>query len=265
MPSELGSGRPVGLSELQLEDVAVILGSLGGFLLVVAALVAYCYCHTNRRRKQQSEKDVEVTSGNAGMVGVGISGSGNGFGGGSSIMVKSGSMIAEANARRGSHESLDSVVKDTPESIPDGRPLSPVQSWGATTLLQEHERRLSIHSGAPEDSQLPAYPTGAPLHAPFPDVTVTDYRPVPTTRVAGEGQNYLPCSHDDNPCPCAGPGTDYTSYTSTWDEALTGHLLSRVRTHATPPPPIQPIPQQQQQQQIHPQQSDRKRRNVTQV
>lgn len=262
MPSELGSGRPVGLSELQMEDVAVILGSLGGFLLVVAALVAYCYCHTNTRRKQQREKDVEkVNSGSTGMgVGIGV-----GIGvGSSSIMVKSGSMTAEATTGGGSHESLDSVVKETPtESLQDGRPLSPVQSWGATTLLQEHERRLSVHSGAPEDSQLPTYQVDAPLHAPFPDVTVTDYRPVPT-RGTSEGHVFVPCPHDDNnPCPCAGPGPDYTTYASAWDEPLTGHLLSRVRTQA--PHPIQPIPQQHQQQQIHPQQPDRKRRNVTQV
>lgn len=251
MPSELGSGRPVGLSELQLEDVAVILGSLGGFLLVVAALVAYCYCHTNRRRKQQHEKDVEkVNAGSCGSVGIS----------GSSVMVKSGSMVGEDNGG-GSHESLDSVVKDTPESVHDIRPLSPVQSWGATTLLQEHERRLSVHSGAPEDP-LPAYQADAPLHAPFPDVTVTDYRPLPT---GSEGPVFLPCAHDDVPCQCAAPGPEYTSYAAAWDEPLTGHLLTRART---PAPPIQPIPQQQvlpqhQQQQQH--QPDRKRRNVTQV
>ncbi|KAK3860859.1 hypothetical protein Pcinc_033121 [Petrolisthes cinctipes] len=237
MPSELGSGRAVGLSELQLDDVAVILGSVGGFLLVVAALVTYCYWHTNRRRKQQYEKDVEKVAAS----------------GGSSVMVKSGSLSGE-DGGGGSHESLDSIAKDTQESVRDVRPLSPVQSWGATTLLQEHERRLSVHSSAPEDP-LPAYQADAPLHAPYPDVTVTDNRPVSST--GGQGPVFIHCTHEEGPCHCTAPGPDYTSYAAAWDDPLTGHLLSRARTSA---PPIQPIPQQ-----AHQQQADRKRRTVTQV
>lgn len=237
MPSELGSGRPVGMTELQLEDVAVILGSIGGFLVVVAVLVSYCYCHTTKRRKQQREKDAEAVQG-------------GGVGG--SVMVKSGSVCGEDGG--GSHESLDSVVKETQETARDGRPLSPVQSWGATTLLQEHERRLSVHSGAAEDGVV-AYQVdgGAPLHAPFPDVTVTDYRPVSGS--GGDPPVYVPCPHEEAPCHCAVPGPDYTSYAAAWDEPLTGHLLSRARTAAPTPAPHQP----------HLPQADRKRRNVTQV
>ncbi|XP_042238989.1 calcium-activated chloride channel regulator 4A-like [Homarus americanus] len=234
MPSELGSGRPVGITELQLEDVAVILGSIGGFLLVVAALVSYCYCHTTKRRKQKHEKDVEKVQGSG------------------SVMVKSRSLGIEEGG--GSHESLDSVVKDAPEPTRDGRPLSPVQSWGATTLLQEHERRLSVHSGATEDGVVAYQVDGAPLHARFPDVTVTDYRPVPNGG-GGEPPVYVPCPHEEAPCQCAVPGPDYTSYAATWDEPLTGHLLSRARTAAPTPAPHQP----------HLPQADRKRRNVTQV
>ncbi|ROT86008.1 hypothetical protein C7M84_022878 [Penaeus vannamei] len=201
LTSELGSGRPVGVMELQLEDVAVILGSIGGFLVVVAVLVG-------------------------------------------SVMVKSGSVGLEEGG--GSHESLDSVVKECPDASRDGRPLSPVQSWGATTLLQEHERRLSVHSGGAADE--------GPLHAPFPDVTVTDYRPATG---AVEPSVYLPCQHEEAACHCAVPGPDYTSYAAAWDEPLTGHLLSRARTAAPTPAP------HQQPQQIP--QADRKRRNVTQV
>lgn len=238
MPSELGSGRPVGMTELQLEDVAVILGSIGGFLIVVAVLVSYCYCHTTKRRKQQHEKDVEM-----------VQGSGGGVGG--SVMVKSGSLCGEDGG--GSHESLDSVVKEVQDTARDGRPLSPVQSWGATTLLQEHERRLSVHSGVAEDGVVAYQVDGAPLHAPFPDVTVTDYRPVSGS--GGEPPVYVPCPHEEAPCHCAVPGPDYTSYAAAWDEPLTGHLLSRARTAAPTPAPHQP----------HLPQADRKRRNVTQV
>lgn len=230
MPSELGSGRPVGMTELQLEDVAVILGSIGGFLIVVAVLVSYCYCHTSKRRKQKHEKGVEKVQGS------------------SSVMVKSRSLGIEEGG--GSHESLDSVVKDTSEPTRDGRPLSPVQSWGATTLLQEHERRLSVHSGAAEDGMVAYQVDGNPLQAPFPDVTVTDYRPV-----SSEPQVFVPCPHEEAPCHCSVPGPDYTSYAAAWDEPLTGHLLSRARTAAPTPAPHLP----------HLPQADRKRRNVTQV
>ncbi|KAK4325546.1 hypothetical protein Pmani_003893 [Petrolisthes manimaculis] len=111
-----------------------------------------------------------------------------------------------------------------------------------------------MHSAAPEDP-LPVYHGDAPLHAPFTDVTVTDYRPVSSG--GGEGPVFIPCAHEEGPCYCAAPGSDYTSYATAWDDPLTGHLLSRART---PAPPLQPIPQQP-----HQQQADSKRRNVTQV
>lgn len=246
MPSELGSGRPVGMSEMQLEDLAVILGSIGGFLVVVVILVSYCYYYTSKRRKHQHQKDMEKAQGGA---------SSNG----GNIMIKSGSLGIEEGGD--SHESLDIVVKEIPESTRDGRPLSPVQSWGATTLLQEHERRLSIHSAAAEDGLVSHDLDGVPLHAPFPDVTVTDYRPMAAGVGGGlEPPVYLPCQHEEVPCQCVAaavpaPGPDYTSYAPVWDEPLTGHLLSRARTAAPTPAPQQP----------HLPQLDRKRRNVTQV
>ncbi|XP_066987727.1 calcium-activated chloride channel regulator 1-like isoform X1 [Macrobrachium rosenbergii] len=238
-PSELGSGKPVGASELAIGDIAVILGSIGGFLIVVAVVVTFCYCQTMKRRKQhQQEMEVEKM---------------NGGGNGGSVMIKSGSLGMEQG--NGSHESLDSVVKEAPDGCPiGGRPLSPVQSWGASTLLKEHERRLSIPSGTTEASVV-AYPVeGVPLHAPYPDVTVRDYRPE-----AGTNDNapvFMPCPHDDAPCHCAAPGPEYKSYAAAWDEPLTGHLLSRARD------PVAPTPTSHQAQVA---QVDRKRRNVTQV
>ena len=248
--SELGSGKPLDPSSLQLEEVAVIIGSVLGFLLIVLFLTSYCYCYTRKRRKQQEQKDTEKKRGSG------------------SIIVKSGSCqggLDEMEGSRGS--SMENGIKDIesdglPPQQPGNRPLSPVQSWGATTLLQEHERRLSVHSsgGQGADDYLVVY---QPEPTPFPDVTVTDYRtcagtaptPTPSTNTHSTDPPAYYQSEDGTPCPCT-PGPEYSNYNPGWDEPLTGHLLSRVRQGGVPPPQI-------------PQQAvnhlDRKRRNVTQV
>ncbi|KAK8744770.1 hypothetical protein OTU49_000604, partial [Cherax quadricarinatus] len=238
MPSELGSGRPVGKTEFQLEDVAVILGSIGGFLIVVATVVFYCYCYT-KRRKQHHEKDVKKAREGGG--------SGN-------LIVKPGTLSMEEGG--GSHESLDSIVKDDPGTARDGPPLSPVQSWGPTTLIKEHERRMSVHSEVAEDGPVAYKANGLSPHAPFPDVTVTSSRLASEGEGGGESQVYPPCTHEENTCNCASSRLEYNSYAPTWDEPLTGHLLSRAHTSPAPTPAAhQPnLPQ-----------IDRKRRNVTQV
>nr|XP_045589593.1 calcium-activated chloride channel regulator 4-like [Procambarus clarkii] len=240
MPSELGSNRPMGVSELQLEDVAVILGSIGGFLVVVAVLVTYCYCHTTKRRKQQHEKDAKKAQ----------EGGGNG-----NVMIKPGTLSMEEGGS--SHESLDSIVKDAPGTAHDGRPLSPIQTWGNTTMLKEHESRVSVPSEVADDGSATYKANGPHPHAPFPDVTVTSSRPVSEGEGGDELQVGLPCTHEDNTSLCAAPRLEYNSYTPTWDEPLTGHLLTRAHTSAPTPTPAAHQP-------ILPQ-TDRKRRNVTQV
>ncbi|CAL4096642.1 unnamed protein product, partial [Meganyctiphanes norvegica] len=227
IPSELGSGRPIGLSGLQFEDVAMIFGIIGGFILVVIILVSYCYFIAFRRRKKQQIKDFENVPGD----------------GSANIMVKSGSLGMEDDGR--SNESIDSAIKEKNQSA-DGRPLSPVPFWDASTLLQEHERRLSVNSNVHDETVVSQNIEGhVPLHAPYPDVTVTDYRPC-------DPPPYTP---EENPtCPCTVPGPDYTSYSASWDEPLTGHLLSRARgTVGSTNAATSQIPQ-----------VDRKRRNVTQ-
>ena len=244
----------MGGSDLQLEDFAVIIGSVGGFLLIVICIASYCYCYNRRRRKQQEQKASEKKRGSG------------------SIIVKSGSCqggLDDLEASRAS--SVENGIKDIEadglastgvmQQQSGNRPLSPVQSWGATTLLQEHERRLSVHSsggGQNPDDYLVVY---QPEPTPFPDVTVTDYRtctgaaptPTPSTNThSTEPPAYY--QTEDGPCPCT-PGPEYNSYAPGWDEPLTGHLLSRARVPA-PAPQMQPAALNH---------LDRKRRNVTQV
>lgn len=283
MTSELGASRQLGFGSLQVEDIAIILGSVGGLLIISALLITYCYCYTARRKKegkhhQQQQKDSVEKSRNG------------------SIIVKSNSCSGvEEIGRRGS---VDSGIKEV-----EVRPLSPVQSWGATRLLQEHERRLSIHSSADAiDDQMVAMQPGMP--SPFPDVTVTDYPhqiPTPTPSSTNTTNTY---STDPPPsytqyladssvqqC-CVGP--EYQAYNGSWDEPLTGHLLGRnqngqaILEHvvggvvAMSPPPqgmgqphmsqgpissgsVPQGPMSQQGMMTQSGTSDRKRRNVTQV
>lgn len=232
MPSELGSGRPLGMTELRAEDVAVIVGSLGGFLVVAGALATYCYWHTLRRRKQQGKHDDVKTV---------VAGGHNSDGGGSgevSLAIKSESLVGGDG---GSHESVNSITNDNASKKPlDGVSHSSAQSWGAATLPRDNS------AGLVGDS-LATFPSldGRP---PFPDVTVTDLQSVP----GGGGQtSLLPYSHDIIQSKIDGSAP----YNRGWEEPLTSHLLSHV--HTTPPTPAPqqlPLPQ-----------GDRKRRSVTQV
>lgn len=233
MPSELGSGRPLGMTELRAEDVAVIVGSLGGFLVVAGALASYCYWHTLRRRKQQGKhEDVKTV----------VHGGHGSDGGGSaeaSLAIKSESLVGGAG---GSHESINSAANDNASRKPvDGVSHSSAQSWGAATLQRDNGADLVGDS-------LATFPSldGRP---PFPDVTVTDLQSVP----GGGGQTslHLPYGHEVVPSQFDVPA----SYNRGWEEPLTSHLLSHV--HTTPPTPAP--------QQLPMPHGDRKRRSVTQV
>ena len=154
-PTEpLGSGltQPIRVAGLTLEDMAVIVGSVGGFLIMIAIVTVFCYCHVARRRKHENKKDTEKLEANR------------------SVMIKSNSSIIMDQEE--SRDSSDSTVKDG-EAMKDGRPLSPVQSWAASKLLAEHERRFSVSSGPIIDpnNTVPHYTQG--IQDPFPDVTLT--------------------------------------------------------------------------------------------
>lgn len=233
MPSELGSGRPLGMMELRAEDVAVIVGSLGGFLVVAGALASYCYWHTLRRRKQQGKhEDVKTV----------VHGGHNSDCGGSgevSLAIKSESLMG---GNGGSHESINSATKDNASRKPvDGVSHSSAQSWGTAAMPRDNAADMVGDS-------LATFPSvdGRP---PFPDVTVTDIPSVPSG--GGQTSLHLPYGHElvssqfDTSAP----------YNRGWEEPLTSHLLSHV--HSTPPTPAP--------QQLPVAHGDRKRRSVTQV
>ena len=238
MPSELGSGRPLGMTELRAEDVAVIVGSIGGFLVVAAALASYCYCHTLRRRKQPGKhEDVKTV----------VHGGNNSDGSGSgdvSLAIKTESALGEGGG--GSHESIHSTANDNTSRKPlDVVSHSSVQSWGTATFPRENGSDMV---GEP----LATFPS-LDSRPPFPDVTVTDYQSVPS----GGGQTSLHMSyvHENAPGQFEVPSLSYGSYNTGWEEPLTSHLLSQVHSAAPTPAP----------QQLPLMQADRKRRNVTQV
>lgn len=230
----LGSERSAGVMELLTEDLAVILGSIGGFLVVVAAVVSYCYCHSSRRRAEREQGNAEKVE-----SGVGCSGS---------LTVKTSSLSVEDIEGGSCYDSSEGMAKNDPQ-IRDDSHLAQV-SDATPTLIRGHERKVSVHSG-PITYDVDV----TPLDAPFPDVTMTDYQRTPD----GGGEElpppaYLPCLPEVS-CHFTVPGPDYVSYTTAWDEPLTGHLLSHARTVAPTPASHQP----------HLPQGDRKRRNVTQV
>ncbi|RXG72243.1 Calcium-activated chloride channel regulator 4 [Armadillidium vulgare] len=160
-PQGHGLTQPIRVAGLNLEDVAVIAGSVGGFLMILTVLTTFCYCHVSRRRKEQQKKDSEKLEANR------------------NVMIKTNSsiMIDQDDSR----DSADSVVKDS-ENLKDGRSLSPVQSWAASKLLAEHERRFSVSSGPVVEQHGSVVHYGTSLHDPFPDVTLTGTQSYPSSQ-----------------------------------------------------------------------------------
>lgn len=150
--------QPVSVAGMNLEDIAVIVGSVGGFLIIAAVLATFCYCHVARRRTHHHKQDNEKLEGNH------------------NIMIKTNSNLLINQDE--SQDSVDSNTNKENEAVTlakDGRPLSPIQSWGVTKLLQEHERRVSMTSGPLEAAGSLAHYQN--IQEPFPDVTLTGSHP----------------------------------------------------------------------------------------
>nr|XP_045590148.1 calcium-activated chloride channel regulator 1-like [Procambarus clarkii] len=161
-PQGRGVTQPVRVAGINLEDMAVIIGSVGGFLIIVAVLATFCYCHVARRRRHHHKKENEKLEANR------------------SVMIKTNSSLMVDQDE--SHDSVDSTVKDGEVAVAkDGRPLSPIQSWGVSKLLQEHERRVSMTSGplVEASGSLAHYQS---MQEPFPDVTLTGTHSYPTSQ-----------------------------------------------------------------------------------
>lgn len=163
-PRGRGVTQPIRLAGLALEDIAVIGGVLAGFIFIITIFAVVCVMHLKRRRKQSNKKDAAVDRVEANR----------------NVMVKSNSAVVIDHEE--SHDSADSTVKDA-DTLKPVRPLSPVQSWAASKLLAEHERRFSVTSGPampPQQSHPMEY--NASMHDPFPDVTLTGTHSYPSSQ-----------------------------------------------------------------------------------
>ncbi|CAL4122962.1 unnamed protein product [Meganyctiphanes norvegica] len=145
--SERSTSQSVKVTGFSLDDIAVIIGSITGFLVIIAIIVVFCYCQTARHRNCQQKKNGEMKN---------------------SVIVVSAS--DEKIKPDGNHVLKDTIVENTDELSKDTDRISPAHSWSATKLLQEHERRVSVTSGP-----LTETPDSAPqyqLQDPYPDVTM---------------------------------------------------------------------------------------------
>lgn len=160
-PRGRGITQPIRLAGLSLEDIGVIGGVVAGFLVVVSLIAIVCVCHVRRRRKHPNKKDTERIETNR------------------NVMIKSNSAVVIDHEE--SHDSADSAIKDG-EGLKPIRPLSPVQSWAASKLLAEHERRFSVTSGPVVQAPAHALEYNASMHDPYPDVTLTGTHSYPSSQ-----------------------------------------------------------------------------------
>lgn len=160
-PRGRGVTQPIRLAGFSLEDIGVIGGVIAGFLIVVSLIAVVCVCHVKRRRKNSDKKDAGRIESNR------------------NVMVKSNSAVVIDH--EDSRDSADSAVKDA-EGLKPVRPLSPVQSWAASKLLAEHERRFSVTSGPVAQAPNHALEYNASMHDPFPDVTLTGTHSYPSSQ-----------------------------------------------------------------------------------
>ncbi|KAK7079588.1 hypothetical protein SK128_019402 [Halocaridina rubra] len=182
---------------LNLEDMAVIIGSVGGFLIVMAALATFCYCHVAKHRRHQHKKDQDRMEGNR------------------NIMIKTNSSLMID--RDDVHDSQESNMKDEVVLSKDGRPISPMQSWGASKLLQEHERRISVTS-SPNMEISGQVNSCQNFQDPFPDVTLISTHPYPTTQTPST-------THSDPPAYAPYTTEPHTSYSYPYHPAYSHEEL----------------------------------------
>lgn len=261
MPSELGAGRHLGAWWwLSGGDVAVLVGSLAGAVVVAGAVATYCYCHTLARRKaQQGQKGKTAVPGGtvcgnelgvdgnreAGMCGNGMGvevsnkeaevyrgGRGDATGCLNDTASKNGGIVCMGEA--GSRAEAGVVNRDNLQRVMPGGPTdnthmpSNLPARGTSTLPRRQSTSTEVsrnNTNLQQENNITALP-------PFPDVTVTDYPRAladnPTyrggggTEGGGESQPpmHLVLTREEITDGAGGPGT--------WHEPLSCHLLSRV-------------------------------------
>ncbi|CAL4069388.1 unnamed protein product [Meganyctiphanes norvegica] len=141
-PKGHGLTQQVHVGGVNMDDMAVVIGAIVGFLLIVLIIVTFCFVHINRKRNQHREKKKEK---------------------GLSSQTKFQTHSSLVLDKDESQDSADSAVKDVELLAKPERPLSPTHSWTASKLLHEHERRFSTTSGPQADNY-------SIQQAPFPDI-----------------------------------------------------------------------------------------------
>ncbi|XP_066958487.1 calcium-activated chloride channel regulator 4-like [Macrobrachium rosenbergii] len=204
--------QPVRVSGLSVQDMGIIIGSIGAFLIIVAIIATYCYCHVSHQHTHQHKEETEKNEGNP------------------NILIKSNStlMMDQDN----SQESVNSTEKEEKVLISrDDRPLSPMQSWAASKLLQEHERHISVSIGPSMEA---SGSTSTYLQEPFPDVTLTNIFPYPSSQTPSTTHSdppaYQPSYSGEEYVQCPYPYPEYSQ------EELPPYTPPAFPAHSSPPP-----------------------------
>ncbi|CAL4125495.1 unnamed protein product [Meganyctiphanes norvegica] len=150
-PLESEMTQSVKLAGLDVEEWAIILGSVTGALIIIAVITIFCYLHVAQHRHDQNKKDHEKHDGNK------------------SVIIKTNSHLELDEYDN--VETYGSPIKTVEIVSTDGRALSPVPSWNATSLLHEHEKRHSSADLALETANL-GQAVYQNVTGPFPDVTL---------------------------------------------------------------------------------------------
>ncbi|CAL4169696.1 unnamed protein product [Meganyctiphanes norvegica] len=168
------------------DDMAAIIGSVVGFLIVLGVILIFCFVYALQKRSRHNKKEKEITK---------------------NKIYKMPPTIIDTNE---SHDSADSGVKDCEALNSDGRSLSPTNSWTATQLLYEHEKRFSTTSAGKSNSSefqekeqysdIISYPESQTCS----ETATAQYFEPPSYQASYiEGQSshpyYDPCSQDDLP------------------------------------------------------------------
>ncbi|CAL4205908.1 unnamed protein product [Meganyctiphanes norvegica] len=150
-----------------IEEFAIIVGSISGFLLIITIIAVACFISAAKRR-QKEEDEIENTR---------IS------------EIKSISSFQQNSIENTIYD--EKSAKDLYNIEAIHRPASPLPSWSASQLLQEHERRLSTTSPSPDDQSAVEYD----MKNPFPDVTLTGSQSLSTSETMSTAQSDLPPHH----------------------------------------------------------------------
>ncbi|CAL4243850.1 unnamed protein product, partial [Meganyctiphanes norvegica] len=185
LAESLGQGvtQPVRLGGLEFEDMVVVIGSVAGFLLIVAIFATFCFLHVARRQSQHHKKNQEKTEANR-------------------------EVIIRTNSTRMLDQSKDNTNNTVKHVEKEGPVLSPNPSWSPSKLLREHERRYSVDSVHSVHSIvsreiMEASESLVPyqnLHDPYPDVTLIGSHSYPSSQ-ASDPPAYQPSYTADNSMP----------------------------------------------------------------